>query len=217
MPLMGGQRWTVPSRLTLSLPISRPPRQLVLFLAFQRRSLGWGEGKVRVRGPETCQGGQGLGLILAMVELTGLLRSPLAPLFTDGPCYSLVVLLVGKSKDTPFCSFGWMRVRGSRGRTQDRQAQTLIPLSPLNPPVMAHVLGAVRVGPCGCVLKGSQRYHLPARPPSPLLLQGPQHLGKRLGLEGGEVFSVCASVNDRARKGEMEISVFCSSVQPSSI
>ena len=26
---------------------------------------------MRVRGPETCGGGQGLGLILAMVELTG--------------------------------------------------------------------------------------------------------------------------------------------------
>lgn len=34
------------------------------------------------------------------------MRSPLALWCTDGPCYALVVLLVGSCKDTPFCSFG---------------------------------------------------------------------------------------------------------------
>lgn len=45
-------------------------------------------------------GGQGLDSIQPVVELTGLVRSPLARLRTDGPCYALVVLLVGNSRDT---------------------------------------------------------------------------------------------------------------------
>lgn len=77
-------------------------------------------------------GGQGLGPILVMVELMGLVRSPLAPLCTDGPCYALVVLLVGNSRDTPFCSFGVDEGTGKHGRARDIQAQTLKPfLSPV--------------------------------------------------------------------------------------
>lgn len=83
---------------------------------------------------------------------------------------------------------------------------------------MAHVLGWSEWEPGVCIKRFAK---IPPPPPAlPLLslLQGPQHLGKRLGLKGGEVFSVCASVNDRVRKAEMEISVFCSSqLQPSSI
>lgn len=75
----------------------------------------------------------------------GLVRSPLAPLCTDGPCYALVVLLIGNFRDTPFCSFGVDEGTGKQGRARDRQAQTLKPF--LSPVLWSQSpLGEVRMG-----------------------------------------------------------------------
>lgn len=54
--------------------------------------------------PVPALGSQGLSSIQLVVELTDPVRSSLALLYTDGPRYALVVLLVGNSRHTPFCN-----------------------------------------------------------------------------------------------------------------
>lgn len=75
---------------------------------------------MRIRGPKSCNGGPGPRLRSGRGGVNGLVRSPLALLCTDGLRYALVVLLVGNSRNVPFCSFRVDEGMGSRRRTHDR-------------------------------------------------------------------------------------------------
>lgn len=69
-----------------------------------------------------------MGFIQLVIELAGLVRSPLAPLCTDGPCYALVVLLVGNSRDTPFCNSGVDRGIGDFGEPETDRLTLILSL-----------------------------------------------------------------------------------------
>lgn len=100
-----------------------------------------------------------------------------------------------------------MRVGGAGEEPKTDKPRLLIPLSALNSPVMAHVLGRSEWEP-GVCLERSPKTPPPCRALlllSSSLVQGLQHPGEGLGLKGGEAFSVCTSVCDRARKGEIAV------------
>lgn len=100
MPLMEAKGWRLVSTRFSTLPPFPffKATKAALSVSGCLRKVPVGEKEPYIRALEWSGCLWDLGLILPMVELTGLLRVTCS-LFTDGPCYSLVVLLVGKSKD----------------------------------------------------------------------------------------------------------------------